>query len=42
MEGSTIEMVIIEVVEAKYKADKNIVPSLLQMYLHKCFVQVRE
>jgi hypothetical protein len=29
---------IIEVLEAKYKAAKTIVPSLLQMYFHNYFV----
>ena len=35
-------MVIKEVVEAKYKADKTIVPHLLQMYFHDYFVRVCE
>ena len=37
-EGCTVEMVIREVVEAKYKADKTIDPSLLRMYFYNCFV----
>jgi peroxidase len=39
---STAETVIREVVEAKYNADKTIVPGLLRMYFHDCFVQVCE
>ena len=35
-------MVIREVMEAKYKANKTIVPHLLHMYFHNCFVQVCE
>ena len=41
-EGSTTEMVISEVMEAKYKIDKTIVPHLLRMYFHDCFMQVCE
>ena len=36
-EGSIAEMVIREVVEAKYKADKTIVPDLLCMYVPQLF-----
>ena len=37
-EGSTIETIIREVVEAKYKADKTILLGLLHMYFRECFV----
>ena len=36
-EGSTIETVIKEMMEAKYKADKTIVLGFLRMYFHVCF-----
>ena len=36
-EGSTAEMVIIVVVEAKYEVDKTIVYGLLQMYFPRMF-----
>ena len=41
-EGSIVEIVIKEVVEAKYKVNKTIVLGLLQMYFHDCFVHVCE
>ena len=33
---------ITKVVEVEYKVDKIIIPGLLQMYLHDCFVWVYE
>ena len=39
---TTVEMVIREVVEAKYKGKKTIVHGLLRMYFHDSYVQVFE
>lgn len=38
--NANVEDVIKAVVQAKYNNDKTIVPGLLRMYFHDCFVQV--
>lgn len=38
--SANVEGVIKGVVQAKFNNDKSIVPGLLRMYFHDCFVQV--